>query len=63
MSPPMNAKGKKPWEIIYAKVNDEWKASWIDGDAIDYRNLYWYEWPFLRFYQVRNFITSRSPND
>lgn len=32
------------------------KASRIEGDAIAYRNLYWYEWPYLYFIRTMNFI-------
>lgn len=46
--------------IIFAKINDGWKASWIEGDSISYRNLYWYEWPYLFFLRIRDFITFRK---
>jgi hypothetical protein len=40
--------------IIFAKVNDRWKATWVDGDCIGSRNIRWYEWPYFWFITIRN---------
>ena len=45
--------------IIFAKINDCWKASWIENDSIAYRNLYWHEWPYLYMIRIRDWFTSK----
>lgn len=52
-------KKMKLHNIIFAKINDGWKASWIEGDAVAYRNLYWYEWPYLYMIRIRDWFTSK----
>ena len=45
----------------FAKINDKWQVTytWAGGQGIGHRDLLWYEWWYLRYLRIRNFITGR----
>jgi len=44
--------------IIFAKINGKWQATWDAGDCIGHRDMRWYEHIYLKFLHIRDFITS-----
>jgi len=49
--------------IIFAKINGKWQATFIVGQSISHRNLYWHEKIYLRYLKIRDFITSRPAGE
>jgi hypothetical protein len=43
---------------IFAVINGKWQVTWISGQQIGHCDLKWYEWWYLRYLQIRDFITS-----
>jgi len=44
--------------IIFTVINNKWQASWIEGECVSHRDLKWYEWPYLRYLQTRDFLSA-----
>jgi hypothetical protein len=49
---------KRNPNIIFAKINGKWQATWIDGGCVGHRDLRWYEKIHLKCLQIRSFITN-----
>ena len=43
--------------LTFARINDKWQVSWVEGQEIGHRDLRWYEWWYLRYLRIRDFIT------
>jgi hypothetical protein len=43
---------------MFAKINGKWQVGFVVGQEVGHRDLRWYEWIYLRYIRIRDFITS-----